>query len=616
MENSPSDAHSDRCINPYNLSAHKGKNLRSIPKKMQNSLPQYSTWMRVCSGCRKYNAESLDTSSNTSLYSDENDIPEPRKKTCTSREKELEEMLDGLKVKFLSLPPNDPLRISILTIAPECWSVNQTAKEFNTTKYFVEKARKLKETEGILASPVARAGKTLSPDIVDTVRNFYESDENSRIMPNKKDVVTIKVNNQNEKKQKRLMLCDVKNLHTRFKKVYPQFSIGKSKFAELRPKWCILAGANGTHSVCICTQHQNFKTMFDAANLVKYTKNSDIPIQKYQDCFDFILCKHPLPACYLRECQLCPGKERFSDHLDSIFQENGISQVIFSIWQATDRCTLKKECLSTEDFIHYFCTSLETLIPHHFISKRQSEYIKNLKDNLKDGEVVIHTDFSENYAYIAQDAAQAFHYNNDQCTVHPMVCYYKSGEMVSHKCFVILSECTTHDSAAVYMMQRLIVPELKKISSKVTKIFYVSDGAKQHYKNKYQMCNLIHHKEDFGVIADWHFHPTAHGKGPSDGVGAILKREATRASLQAKPDDAILTAQSLVQWARNKFDNMHIMYYSQKEHAKMKKFLSTRFAAAPQVPKISLGHAFLVLPGKRLQYMKYSASEQPLNILQ
>jgi len=47
----------------------------------------------------------------------------------------------------------------------------------------------------------------------------------------------------------------------------------------------------------------------------------------------------------------------------------------------------------------------------------------------------------------------------------------------------------------------------------------------------------------------------------------------------------------------------------------MQKFISKRFAAAPQVPKVSLGHAFLVLSDKRLQYMKYSASEQPLNIL-
>jgi len=35
------------------------------------------------------------------------------------------------------------------------------------------------------------------------------SDENSRIVPNKKDIVTVKVNNQNEKKQKHLILCDV-----------------------------------------------------------------------------------------------------------------------------------------------------------------------------------------------------------------------------------------------------------------------------------------------------------------------------------------------------------------------------------------------------------------------
>jgi len=84
--------------------------------------------------------------------------------------------------------------------------------------------------------PVARTGKTLSPDILDKVRNFYESDEKNRIIPNKKDVVTVKVNNQNEKKQKCLMLCDVNNLHAQFKEVYPQFLIGKSKFAELQPK--------------------------------------------------------------------------------------------------------------------------------------------------------------------------------------------------------------------------------------------------------------------------------------------------------------------------------------------------------------------------------------------
>jgi len=36
-----------------------------------------------------------------------------------------------------------------------------------------------------------------------------------------------------------------------------------------------------------------------------------------------------------------------------------------------------------------------------------SERIKNLNDD----EILVQVDFAENYAYVAQDAAQAFHYN-------------------------------------------------------------------------------------------------------------------------------------------------------------------------------------------------------------
>ena len=33
---------------------------------------------------------------------------------------------------------------------------------------------------------------------------------------------------------------------------HPDVKVGFSKFAELRPKECVLAGATGTHSVCVC----------------------------------------------------------------------------------------------------------------------------------------------------------------------------------------------------------------------------------------------------------------------------------------------------------------------------------------------------------------------------
>lgn len=34
-----------------------------------------------------------------------------------------------------------------------------------------------------------------------------------------------------------------------------QFEIGLSKYCALRPKWCVLAGASGTHLVCVREIH-------------------------------------------------------------------------------------------------------------------------------------------------------------------------------------------------------------------------------------------------------------------------------------------------------------------------------------------------------------------------
>lgn len=169
---------------------------------------------------------------------------------------------------------------------------------------------------------------------------------------------------------------------------------------------------------------------------------------------------------------------------------------------------------------------------------------------MKRDEVLVVLDFSENYKYVAQDASEAFHFNNSQCTVFPIVCYYKKELKFEHKSFIFLSNNTLHDTVAVYTVQRMLVPQLKKIVPELRKVIYFSDGAKQHFKNKYQMMNLIHHEEDFGVQAEWHFHAIAHDKSASDGIGAVFKREAVRASLLCKSNDAILSFKNLLTGVR------------------------------------------------------------------
>lgn len=263
MSSLASKTRADRCCNSFDLESHKGKSLRKIPNSLLRNFPDFTGFEKICHSCRKltsakHNESGLSEEAESSFLNSGDEDGPSMKIPHLSREEELEEMPTGLKNRFSSLSPTDPLRLMILTIAPDCWGVMKTAKEFGTSKRTVHKARKLKESSGILSTSVAKSGKTLSDDLVHAVKSFYEDDENSRMMPNQKDVITVIHNGEKQKRQKRLVLCDIKSLHNQFKEKFPHFQISFSKFAELRPKWCVSAGSKGIHTVCVCTIHQNF----------------------------------------------------------------------------------------------------------------------------------------------------------------------------------------------------------------------------------------------------------------------------------------------------------------------------------------------------------------------
>ena len=205
------------------------------------------------------------------------------------------------------------------------------------------------------------------------------------------------------------------------------------------------------------------------------------------------------------------------------------------------------------------------LIPHNRIANAQSEFLSYKKENLGVDEVLLFSDFLENFAYEVQDAAQTFHYNNDQCTVFPVVFYYRSNNEIKHHTIILLSDCTKHDAATVHLLQEKVIPVITKLCPKVKKIYYTSDGSKQHYKNRTQMNFLMHHKRDFGIGAEWHCNATAHGKCSCDEAGACLKSAATRYSLQTHPNDAILNSVSLFNWAKPKFENIQFFHYTRED---------------------------------------------------
>ena len=70
-------------------------------------------------------------------------------------------------------------------------------------------------------------------------------------MPGKKDYVSVRRPQGRVIMQKRLVLANLRELYHLFKDRHPVVKVGFSKFAELRPPHCVLAGASGTHSVCV-----------------------------------------------------------------------------------------------------------------------------------------------------------------------------------------------------------------------------------------------------------------------------------------------------------------------------------------------------------------------------
>ena len=76
--------------------------------------------------------------------------------------------------------------------------------------------------------PVQKKGKSVSHEMREEIVSFYEDDEISRIMPGKKDYVSI---GRNIHKQKRLFLANLMEVHSISKSKYPARQIGFSNFA-------------------------------------------------------------------------------------------------------------------------------------------------------------------------------------------------------------------------------------------------------------------------------------------------------------------------------------------------------------------------------------------------
>ena len=414
-------------------------------------------------------------------------------------------------------------------------------------------------------------------------------------MPGMKDYISIK---RNVHQQKRLM-CNLKELFKAFKEQNPTIALGFSKFCSLRPKWCIIAGSSGTHAVCVCTIHQNMKLLLAPMNIT------------YKDLMKYIVCDTSRRDCMIHRCPNCPKSLKpLEEFLYDTLEEFEDAEVIeFSQWTTTDRSTLTTQKESYPAYIDLVGSKLNKLAPHSYIAKAQSRYLKQRKEELGNNDVLFLGDFAENYKFIVQDEVQSFHWSNLQCTLHPVVIYYKDAGAVQHKSFCIISSDNTHDVAFVYMVQKKIIHRIKATMPNILKIEYFSDGCAGQYKNYKNFVNLCNHQKDFGFSAKWNFFATSHGKQPCDGIGGTVKRMVAKESLQRTTDQQILSTESMYEFCNSFVQGVNFILIEKEEIDKERRSLTKRFKDATTIPGTRSFHHFNPLGGSRIAMKRCSEDE-------
>ena len=384
-------------------------------------------------------------------------------------------MMEQLKDKFNQTTLRSE-KIKILTVAPKSWSQRKLANEFNAFRHTATVAKKLVEEKGVFSDPNPKKGNRLDEALVEKVKEFYLSEDISRMMPGKKDIVSVLVNGERQHIQKQLIMCNLKEAYSFFKDKYPTDKISFSKFAECRPKQCVLAGAAGTHSVCVCTTHQNMDLMFQHAKINKLTEDQDINLNTPQDFVAFLQCNPPTIECCLSKCDLCGNTEQLHFKLEEAFDQNLVDEISYKKWTSTDRANLETVVQNVEEFLTTFLRALKKYQQHAFITRMQSQHYRETKENLEEGEVLVVCDFAENYSFVIQDEIQAFHWNNVMATLHPFVANYKERGELKHINHVCISDRNIHDTVAVHLFLKVFLLKLKELLPTARKIIYFSDG--------------------------------------------------------------------------------------------------------------------------------------------
>ena len=168
----------------------------------------------------------------------------------------------------------------------------------------------------------------------------------------------------------------------------------------------------------------------------------------------------------------------------------------------------------------------------------------------------VSADFSENYSFILQDAAQGFHC---QATIHPFVAYCREAPLnrIAHFSFVVISDCLQHDTIAGQLTKKFItVLMAQHHNTRIGKTSLICVFMNQILEYQLNGIFQLPHMAKVSVMA-------------LAVVSNVLPQELTYNDLQ------IMTPHQLYEWALENVPSITFAYCN--EYEREKTYLEARF---------------------------------------
>ncbi|XP_063225527.1 uncharacterized protein LOC134532701 [Bacillus rossius redtenbacheri] len=377
-------------------------------------------------------------------------------------------------------------------------------------------------------------GKVLTDYMKNDVTRFFENDDVSRIYPGKKDCLT----KNGVKKQKRLLSNTLQNLHKKFSDTV-SYGISYASFCRLKPFW-IVTPKHSDREMRKCIIHANTELL-----VAKLYEEKIFQYKNPDEVLLSLCCDSSYPKCLRRMCNNCKEKcilYEVPDAEKQITLKKWGNEEVTYLSKGTEtkiKKMIKKEVATTcKDLVIQLETTFNKYMNHVANIVHQYKEYSKVKSELTPGTVVLHVDFSENYACKYNEKIQSVHFGGgrQQIILHTGVLYSAGESGTSVKSFCSISPSLRHDTVAVWSHLQPVF-QWAQDKENLHTVHILSDGAGSQYKNKtafYIMSNFLDRFLPTIENFTWNFSESGHGKGAPDGVGGCLKRTADRLVAEGK----------------------------------------------------------------------------------